>query len=169
MEDRTVRYIVFTIIFVILFFVGVIIYLLSLKFNKKEVVVETTTHNYSYINCTKDTNEEYINRRKHITITYDGNDLSEYKITYTYTTNRDSYVKSLISEVTAIINEEKNNYSSIESTSKNVSGGVEATLTYDLTQSDIRVYINNKYFNKNLYLDHNELINYLNTKNYICE
>ena len=42
-----------------------------------------------------------------------------------------------------------------------VSGGGVTHLIYDLTDQNVRIYVNSKYLHNNLYLSENELINYI--------
>ncbi len=169
MEEKSVRYIVMTIIGVILFALGLIIYLLigAVKKDSKPVIT-TVKHEYTSISCYREEKSGSVTKKEDMTITYDYNDLDKLDIKYTYLTNNDVSFNDIYVELNTLGKSERDNHQGVESLFKQINGGVELTLTYNLKEANLRRHANSLYFNGNIYLSTTDLINYLQSNNYIC-
>ena len=172
MEDKSVRYIVYIIIFVILSIIGLTIFFIVNKINNSKVKQADIEENHTYesIKCSK-TTEGDIERKEDLELIYQDKDVYEFKMTYTYTYKYETEKNKTLSELNTIYSKEvefdsehiKSKYEDIEK------GGI-TTVTYNLTDQDVRMYVNSKFFNYNMYQPTTGLKQYLtNSKNYTCE
>ena len=170
MEERSVRVVVYIIGFIILSIIGLSIYFIVGKINKdkNKPSTEEITHNYTYVSCVKEEVDNVNARNQILQLTYDNNDLSKLDIKYNYSYRFDFDKDDLVAELNGKIKNDKNIDESITGDVKVSSGGVEATLSYDLTKSNIRIYVNNKYFYSHLYDSFDDIDDYLSGMNYKC-
>ena len=172
MEERGVRVIVFTIIGVILLIVCLSIMFIFRKLDndkKRNTTTTTVATSYTTISCYK-IEEDSFNKRQDIKLTYNYGELDSYEVKYTYTYNRSYDADNLITALNTISNTEGKRFpSGVQTTFVNIERRGELTVKYDLTDQNVRIYVNDKYFHNNIYLNKNELRDYLNKRNYICE
>jgi hypothetical protein len=169
MEEKNVRYIVMVIIGTILFALAIIITILvdAVKRDNKPVTT-TKKHEYSTINCYHEEKSGTVSKKDDMTITYDYEDLDKLVIKYTYLTKNDVDFNDAYVELNTLGKSERDNHAGVDSQFKQINGGVELTLTYDLKESNLRIHTNSKYFNGNIYQKSDDLIHYLENNNYVC-
>ena len=171
MEDKEVRVVVGIIVGVLLLILCLIIFFVVKKYTKKSNKhTDTENLNLTSIICSKDEfneTEKYDDHTEY-TITYNDNNLYEFKIYYKYTTQY-THEDKLKVILKSLCNSEVQIYSEgITSSYNGINGGGEATLTYDLRNNTIGDYVNNKYMKSNLYQDKKDLMEYLKNKNFKC-
>jgi hypothetical protein len=116
MEEKSVRYIVMTIIGVILFALGLIIYLLIGAVKKDNKPVTTTVkHEYTSISCYREEKSGSVTKKEDMTITYDYSDLDKLDIKYTYLTNNDVSFNDIYVELNTLGKSERDNHQGVES------------------------------------------------------
>ena len=173
MEDKSVRYIVYIIIFTIIFVAALSIFFVIKKVNKnnnKNNSIVEDNHTYTSLKCKKSV-EGDITRQEEIELVYQDKDVYQYNITYTYTYKYENNKEKTLSELNTLRNKEiEFDSEHINGKTVNIDRGGVTTLSYDLTDQDVRMYVNSKYFNYNMYETTSGLKTYLaNSKNYICE
>ena len=170
MEERSVRAVVYIIGFIILSIIGLSIYFIAGKIarDKKKNTTEEINHNYTYITCKKEDIDNALAKEQIMQLTYDNNDLYKLDIKYNYAYRFDFEKDDLVAELNAKIKNVKNIDNSITGDVKVSSGGVEATLSYDLTKGNIRIYVNNKYYYSHLYGTFDDIEDYLSALSYSC-
>ena len=172
MEEKGVRAIVGIIVGVILLIAVLSIIFIFKKFDndkKRNTTTTTVPTDYKYVSCYKVEESDY-NKRQDITLTYNFGELYSFDIKYTYTYNRSYDKDKLLTELRSIGNSELKLFSSgVKTTFDYIERGGVSTITYDLTQQNVRLYVNGKYFHNNIYLTGKEFNDYMKTRNYICE
>lgn len=172
MEERGVRVIVYTIVGVILLIVVLSIVFIFRKFDndkKRNTTTTTVATNYTTLSCYKIENDTY-NKRQYITLTYNFGELYQYDIKYTYTYNRSYDYDNVYVALNTINKTESKRFThGVKTTFVNIDRGGVLTVSYDLTDQNVRMYVNDKYFHNNIYLKENELTEYFTNKNYVCE
>ena len=172
MEERGVRAIVGIIVGVILLIVILSVTFIFKKFDndkKRNTTTTTVATNYTTLSCYKIDQESYT-KRQDITLTYNFGEVYKYDIKYTYTYNRSYDSDSVYVALNTIQNTERKRFSSgVQTTFVNIERGGELTVSYDLTDQNVRMYVNDKYFHNNIYSKESELINYFTSRNYVCE
>lgn len=172
MEEKGVRAIVFTIVGVILLIVILSIGFIFKKLdNDKKRNTPTTTEatELTSISCYKIEEDSYTKRRD-IKLIYNYGEVYSYELKYTFTYNKSYDADNVYVALNTIQNTERKRFTDgLKTTFENKERGGELTLTYDLTDQNVRMYVNDKYFHNNIYLNKKELLDYLKNRNFVCE
>ena len=171
MEDKEVRYVVFTIAFIILFIITLSVVFIVKKYTKNNKKDDENNLQLSEVSCYKDEyiEDEKYNSHTEFKLIYNGSELYQYQTLIRYTTEYE-YKDKIRTTLETMYESEKKLYSNgVSGSYKSISGGGETTLLYDLSNSAVRSYINTKYFKNNIYDSKDKLYNYFEGKNYKCE
>lgn len=169
MEEKGVKVIVAIIICVILFIAGIIIFLLHKKFYKEDRVEESTTkEQITTLLCNKWSNDDY-KKYQELILSYNHGELYKLTVKYQYTFKYSYDKQKVRNDLKSIITKEQKKFtqgytSSYESTKE----GGNVSMTYDLSETNVRLYVNSEYFHNNMYLKTNELSAYLVNTGYNC-
>ena len=161
-DDKTVKVIVLIIVLVILCFAGIVIFLLVKKYNIDNRVEETTAPlQLTKITCNKINNEDY--RKYHeFTLYYNYGNLYKLDFLYQYSFNYSFEKDKVRNDLKSILNKEVAKYEhGITGKYEPTKEGGNTSLSYDLKEDSVRIYVNSEFFHYNMYLKPNELAQYL--------
>ena len=169
MEERSVRVVVSAIILCIIVFACVVIFLIVKKIssNKK---VETTTVATQIIKlvCNKWNNTDIKKYHEYI-LEYNYGELYKLNVLYQYTYNYSFDKDEIRNDLKAILKTEREKFSTgVTGKFETTKEGGNTTITYDLTDSSIRMYVNSYYYHNNMYLNTDDLSEYMKKNGYNC-
>lgn len=170
MEEKGIKILALIPIIIVITVLGITAFLVYKKFfyvQPTPPVVEEKK-DVSILMCNKWTNIEY-KKYEELKLKYSEGQIYEFEILYQYTYRLSHEKDKVRNDMKTILNTEKkyftNGFTGKFETTKE---GGNVDMIYDLSDQLVRLYVNNKYYHNNMYLNKTDLAKYMTDNGYNC-